>query len=355
MKRSHRRLLIGGIGVLAAGSIAATVVVLTGTAQEAPPKTHSSAKTETVTRGELTERVSVKGTLAFTNAHDIGTSLGGTVTGVPAIGSVIGRGGELFRIDDRPVNLIIGDLPVWRSFAPGMTAGRDVMQLEQNLADLGYFGFTPDENFDWNTTAAIGAWEKGQGLAWTGQLEQGSVVSSPGEVRVSSIKLPVGSAAGESILGVSSTTKQVSAMASTSLRGVLAEGAPVTVALPDGTQAEGTIVSVGAPVEQERSSGEKSVKLPVTVTLNDPAVAEQYFDVGVTLTVTRVLSEDALLLPVTALLAQPGGGFAVEVETTVKDGASTKIVAVELGAFADGFVEVTGGKLAAGDRVVVAK
>jgi len=38
-----------------------------------------------------------------------------------------------------------------------------------------------------------------------------------------------------------------------------------------------------------------------------------------------------------------------------KSGQTTKLVPVELGAFADGFVAVTGGKLAEGDTVVVAK
>ena len=59
--------------------------------------------------------------------------------------------------------------------------------------------------------------------------------------------------------------------------------------------------------------------------------------------------EDALLVPVTALLARSGGGFAVEV---VAKGA-VKTVPVELGLFADGLVEVTGGELEAGDEVVV--
>jgi len=52
-------------------------------------------------------------------------------------------------------------------------------------------------------------------------------------------------------------------------------------------------------------------------------------------------------IPVTALLALAGGGYAVE----VPDGAATKLVAVETGLFADGYVEVSG--VEAGVEVVV--
>ncbi len=97
--------------------------------------------------------------------------------------------------------------------------------------------------------------------------------------------------------------------------------------------------------------GTKSLKIPVTITLDDPAAAEAYSDVGVSMEVSRVLSQDALLVPVLALLAQPSGGFAVEV---VK-GDTSRLVPVELGSFADGLVEVTAGKLTVGDKVAIGK
>ena len=54
-------------------------------------------------------------------------------------------------------------------------------------------------------------------------------------------------------------------------------------------------------------------------------------------------------MPVSALLALAGGGYAVEVE----DDTGTRLVAVEPGLQADGYVEVSGDGLAAGTRVVV--
>jgi hypothetical protein len=61
---------------------------------------------------------------------------------------------------------------------------------------------------------------------------------------------------------------------------------------------------------------------------------------------------DALVVPVTALLAQAGGGYAVEIA-----GAGTnnhRLVPVSLGLFddADGLVQVTGSGLTAGQTVV---
>ena len=61
--------------------------------------------------------------------------------------------------------------------------------------------------------------------------------------------------------------------------------------------------------------------------------------------------DDALSVPVTALVGKSGGGFAVEV---VRDGGLRELVAVKLGLFdtADGRVQVEG-ELDEGDQVVV--
>jgi hypothetical protein len=63
---------------------------------------------------------------------------------------------------------------------------------------------------------------------------------------------------------------------------------------------------------------------------------------------------DALVVPVAALLAQSPGGYAVEV---VEAAGSRQLVAVSLGLFddSDGLVQVTGSRLAVGQRVVVPK
>jgi hypothetical protein len=68
--------------------------------------------------------------------------------------------------------------------------------------------------------------------------------------------------------------------------------------------------------------------------------------------ITTTSVPNALVVPVTALLAQSGGGYAVEV---VGAGARNHLVPVSLGLFddAEGVVQVTASGLVAGQEVVV--
>jgi len=68
--------------------------------------------------------------------------------------------------------------------------------------------------------------------------------------------------------------------------------------------------------------------------------------------ITTASVPSALIVPVTSLLAQSGGGYAVEV---VGATGINHLVAVSLGLFddADGLVQVTGSGLAAGQNIVV--
>jgi multidrug efflux pump subunit AcrA (membrane-fusion protein) len=60
-------------------------------------------------------------------------------------------------------------------------------------------------------------------------------------------------------------------------------------------------------------------------------------------------ARQVLAVPVAALLALAGGGHGVE----LVDGGSRRIVAVDTGTYADGWVQVTGPELRAGSTVVV--
>lgn len=68
--------------------------------------------------------------------------------------------------------------------------------------------------------------------------------------------------------------------------------------------------------------------------------------------ITTASVRNALVVPVTALLARSGGGYVVEV---ISAGARTHLVPVSLGLFDDaqGLVQVTASELAAGQEVVV--
>jgi hypothetical protein len=72
-------------------------------------------------------------------------------------------------------------------------------------------------------------------------------------------------------------------------------------------------------------------------------------DAPVTVNFTSSSATGVLAVPVRALLALAEGGYALERVTAT----GTELVPVQLGAFADGYVQVTG-KVTAGDTVVVA-
>jgi multidrug efflux pump subunit AcrA (membrane-fusion protein) len=90
----------------------------------------------------------------------------------------------------------------------------------------------------------------------------------------------------------------------------------------------------------------------VDVTPSDPAATGTWDQAPVQVTITTASVPNALVVPVTALLARSGSGYAVEV---VDPRGTHHLVSVSLGQFddADGLVQVTSSALAAGQEVVV--
>lgn len=80
------------------------------------------------------------------------------VTGqVPAVGAVFNAGNVALEVAGRPVIVLPGDLPAYRSLSIGMR-GPDVSQLKQALGALGYAtGDMNTDTFDWDTAAGLGA------------------------------------------------------------------------------------------------------------------------------------------------------------------------------------------------------
>ena len=91
--------------------------------------------------------------------------------------------------------------------------------------------------------------------------------------------------------------------------------------------------------------------IPTFISLDDPAAAGGLDQAPVEVDITTKGVQDALSVPVTALVGRSGGGFAVEV---VRAGRRRELVAVRLGLFdtGGGRVQVEGG-LRQGEAVVV--
>jgi peptidoglycan hydrolase-like protein with peptidoglycan-binding domain len=294
--------------------------------------------------------VGAEQTLAAAESSATGYDAAAAYTMLPSLGRLVRRGQALYAVDGQPVLLLYGPVTVWRSFRPGMSPGRDVAQLNANLRALGY-GAGRGDSFSAATGQAIKALQAAHGLARTGVLLLGSLVFKPGPVRVASVTATLGQAvqAGP-VLTVTSTRHRVAIKLDAAQQSEVKVGEPVTITLPSGRVTPGRVSSVGAVASTASDSGTKTID--VTVRLLHPAAAGRLDQAPVTVLITTARVEHALVVPVNALLALAGGGYAVEV---VNPAGVHRLVPVNLGLFddAEGLVQVTGSGLRAGQRIVV--
>lgn len=348
------------------------------------PMTPSSAaapavpvSTAHVVRTDVAERQVVPGTLGYQGMFSVPNELpAGIITWLPAAGQVIRRGQALYRIDGQSVTLLYGSVPAWRPFQPGMTGGADVRELNENLIAL---GFDPDrqipdrqmagaDQFGWATAAAIELWQRAHGMPETGSIPLGEVAFLPGPLLVSTESASTAgpAATGTAVLGGTSTTPSV--QVSLTPGGPAARaGDSVLVTLPDGTTTvPGTVTSVGrvatvsapstaaaqASGSSQSAGGTQAPQIPVTIGLGRRSIDAGLDQAPVQVTITEAEDHGVLAVPVTALLAQPGGSYAVR-----SAGNPSRLIPVTTHLFDDaaGLVEVTGPGLAAGLAIEVAQ
>jgi peptidoglycan hydrolase-like protein with peptidoglycan-binding domain len=353
----QRRRFLAGLGGLVVLGAAGAAGVAAGRDDGSGGSGSTATTTPRTTRKlevrDLAETTDVSGTLGFGNSRALPLAAHGTITALPAPGAIIDRGQELAEVDGAPVSVLFGDRPAWRAFPPPPGAdGPDIQQLEANLIALGHgTASTLGPNGTWSdaTTAAVKRWQKALGTPQTGTIDLGRVVFEPGPVRVEKHLAEPGAPAGGPTLQVTDTTRTVHVDLAASLQSDVHQGDAVTVELPSGTTADATVTSVGT-VAQQGSGQDSSVTLPVEISLTDPAAAGDLDQAPVTVHLLTSEVKGALAAPVQALLALAEGGYAVQ---RVTGPAATKLVAVKLGASADGWVQVTG-EVHEGDEVVVA-
>jgi hypothetical protein len=303
----------------------------------------------TVERRDLVEREDVSGTLGYSDADEHLSPRAGTITRLPKPGTVIERGQVVFDVDAQGIPLLYGEIPIYRDLRAGVSDGADVRQLEDNLAALGFGdGLTVDDHFDAATTRALRAWQESLGMARNGVLTASDAVVAAGPVRVASLVAKKGARVGSGtpVLSTTGTSRTVKVRLETSRQSLATVGGAAQIVLPDGSVADGTVVDVGTVATKD--SEQSSPKIDVTVALDDGSRAGALTEAPVTVRLTKATAEDVLTVPVRALLALSEGGYAVE----VKRNGTRSLVGVDLGAFADGSVEVAG-DLRAGDRVVM--
>jgi hypothetical protein len=366
VSRGRRRggwVALGIVAVVAAGAVPAwragvfSPAASSGAGQHGAPAPATAA----VTRQDIAATTPVTATLGYAGSYTVTGHGSGTLTWLPPAGQVIRQGHALYKTGNgSPVVLLYGSVPDWRDLDEGIT-GQDVTQLNHDLVDLGYadradivaLGW---DYYSWETAYAVQQLEEQLGVSFPpGSLSLGQVVFEPETLRVSQVTGSLGGPASGPVLAATSDRHVVTIPLDVSQRSEVKAGDTVSITLPAGTTTPGVISSVGTVATTTTTSGpgqNPTTTIPVQVKLTDPQAAGTLDQAPVTVNITTATARNALVVPVTALLAQSPGGYVVEV---VGPGNTRRWVPVTTGPIfddADGLVQVTGA-LTPGQRVVV--
>ena len=359
-RRSRRALAAGGVLVVAGVVIGVTDPFGGAAAPGGGVAGKASATSIThVRQGSLSAQVLGVGALGYAAQPDgspyvaVGRA-SGTITGLPGIGQVVRQGQPLFWVNNSPVVLLNGSTPVSRALSVG-ASGPDVRELNSDLRALGYLtrsalghsaGF-----FGPATAAAVARLQGVLGEAKTGSLAFGQAVFLPAPLRITKRDAVLGGNThpGATVLDATSTTREVRVSIDATQQSSLRAGDPVLITLPNYRDTSGVVASVGTVA---KGSGSSSPTIPVGIRLKHPGVAGSLDQAPVRVQITTAGVTNALIVPVTALLPQSGGGYVVE---TVNAAGVHHLVPVTLGLFddADGLVQVFSRSLAAGQAIVV--
>lgn len=369
----RRRAILAATSATAIAGVSAGLVAATaGRGQPSGPAAGAAAATATatVTDRTLTSQQQVNGTLGYAGSYAIINRASGTLTSLPSPGRVVRQGQVLYRVDTSPIVLLYGATPAYRDLTEG-DSGPDVASLNADLVALGdatRASLDPSSDyFGPATVAAVDALQQHLGVSQTGTLTLGQAEFVPGPVRVTSVPATAGTPAqpGAVLLQATSTRREVTLNLDAAQQGQVKAGDQVTITLPDQATTAGTVASVSSVATTGSSSGGSSAgsssgssgsnspaTVQVTITLRHPAATGTLDQAPVQVAITTATAPHALAVPVTALLAQPGGGYGVEV---IGPGRSRTILPVSVGLFDDAqsLVQVSGPGLHAGQQVVV--
>jgi hypothetical protein len=358
----RRKTWLAGAAVLVAVTALGGAVAISGADASTSAAPEPATGTATVTKGTLSAMVAMPGTLTHRarpdgSPYSVVNQARGVYTELPEDGDQIDCGSVLYRVDDVPVLLLCGTVPAYRDLGAG-DRGSDVRQLNANLHQLGYDeGAAVDPEGDLFTAAterALGVLQRRKDLDATGTLEFARTVFLPEPVRIAGVTGRLGGSAepGGEVVAATSGTLEVQVTLDAAQQGEVSEGDLARITLPGNKLVTGKVDRIGAVAQSRDERGDVAdATIPAFIALDNPADAAGLDRAPVRVEITTTGVEDALSVPVTALLGKSGGGFAVEV---VRDGDRRELVGVTLGLFdtTGGRVQVDG-DLAEGDVVVV--
>jgi peptidoglycan hydrolase-like protein with peptidoglycan-binding domain len=304
-----------------------------------------------VTRGDLVNSVQQPGLLGYAGTYQLIGHRAGTVTAVPRTGQVIDRGQPVYAVDQRPVPLLFGDLPLYRPLATGAT-GTDVRQLEQNLVELGHAaGLTVDDRYTAATATAVRRWQGVLGLPRTGAVDAGDAVLAPGPVRITEVQVVAGttSGPGQVIAAATGTGHGVRVALDRRYRALAAVDRLVRIQLFGGRAVDGVVTFVGsAATAPQEPQGSQTIPVEIRVTSPESDLGG-VFEGPVTVVFPGETRRGVLSVPIEALTLGTGDGYAV----VVVDAAGRHPVDVSTGLITSTRVEIVGPGIVEGTRVEV--
>jgi hypothetical protein len=155
-----------------------------------------------------------------------------------------------------------------------------------------------------------------------------------------------GGGGGAAVLRTTSTQLVVTVDLDASKQSEARVGEKVTVEMPAGNVVGGTISAVSSVATSSSGSGGggsgggsggSSSSIPVTITLTHTPKGRGLDQAAVSVNFAQAQAKNVLSVPVTALLAVPGGGYSVQ-----EAAAPHKLLRVTTGLFAAGYVQVSG-------------
>ena len=357
MKRRTFLTSTAAVAVVGMGAGAQLLTNPVGGAAEAGAQTspETGRTTAPVERGDLATEREFRATVSFGDTWTLTTDLEGTITQAHALGTIVGFGETLLRVDDRPLYLGKGSMPMFRRLEKLDTRlrdengdrlqllnGFDVAQLQYFLLEAGHGAdgeLEVDATFGSSTEKAVKGWQKAVGLSESGAVGNGELVFAADPVRVATT-----TRVGDRFesLDVNNALPAVLVDTSNRDRSAFTVGGPVAIELADQTSLAGRVDK-----QEQVTAADGSTVWRTTISTNDALPGDAS---TATVTVLTVVADDVLHVPVGALLALAEGGFAVELD----QGPTTKLVGVDVGEVLDGRAEIEG-SVEEGATVVVAR
>ena len=167
-------LVVAGGAAAASSGVLPAVPGLTPASEAASAAPEDEIRTADIEQRTMQTAADLDGTLGYEDGSDVAAGADGTLTRLPAEGTVIERGGVLYELDGRVrPRLLYGNRPLWRPLGPDVTDGADVLQLERNLKAMGFApkGMKVDRHWSNKTTRAVKRWQKSINRTRDGTLD----------------------------------------------------------------------------------------------------------------------------------------------------------------------------------------